>query len=85
MDPRLLAILRCPVSHQSLRLVAREELISLNRLIEQGRARTAEGKPCTALQGALVTADGKRFYRIEDGIPVLLPEEAILVEETSSG
>ena len=28
-------------------------------------------------QFALVTRDGKRIYRIDDGIPVLLPEEGV--------
>lgn len=82
MDPRLLEILLCPVSHQGLRPAARDELDRLNQLIAEGRARTADGKAPAPLAAALVTLDGRRFYRIEDGIPVLLPEEGVVLEET---
>ena len=33
--------------------------------------------PSEALREALITRDGKRIYRIDDGIPVLLPEEGL--------
>ncbi len=82
MDPRLLEILLCPVSHQGLRPAARAELDRLNRLIAEGRVRTADGRLPTPFTAALVTHDGRRFYRIEDGIPVLLPEEGVVLEET---
>jgi uncharacterized protein YbaR (Trm112 family) len=83
MDPKLLEILLCPASRQGLRLADRSELQRLNRLIEEGRARTAEGKPPAPLAAALITLDGQRVYRIEEGIPVLLAEEAILLDQAS--
>ncbi|MDW8479304.1 MAG: hypothetical protein RML12_04990 [Xanthomonadales bacterium] len=82
MDPRLLEILRCPATRQPLRLASSGELAALNRMLAEGRAVPATGGgPASTLAAALLTADGQRAYRIEDGIPVLLPEEAIVLRE----
>lgn len=79
MDRKLLDILVCPISRQPLTPVAGAALRTLNQAIADGRAmradETTQSKP---LEDALATSDGKRVYRIEDGIPVLLAEEAIL-------
>ncbi len=78
MDTRLLDILVCPVSKTPLRLLQRKELAALNRAIQTERVETVVG---TALQSplteGLITRDGKVIYRLDDGIPVLLPEEGI--------
>jgi uncharacterized protein YbaR (Trm112 family) len=34
-----------------------------------------------ALAAGLITVDGKRVYRIEDDIPVMLADEAIMVSQ----
>jgi uncharacterized protein YbaR (Trm112 family) len=58
--------------------VQRDELERLNRAIGDGKLDTVAGVRVTApLAAALVTTDGKVVYRIEDDIPVLLPEEGI--------
>ncbi|HET7664028.1 MAG TPA: Trm112 family protein [Rhodanobacteraceae bacterium] len=78
MNKRLLDILCCPVSKTPLRLLRREEIAHLNKAIGEGAVDTVEGvrlgKP---LDDGLITTDGKVVYRIEDDIPVLLPEEGI--------
>ena len=51
---------RCPHTHQSLRWAEAADL-------EHHRHPAGEK--------ALVSQDGSRFYPIEDGIPVLLPQE----------
>ena len=65
----LLALLRCPLTQQTL-AVAPEELLagSVDR----------DGRP---LEAALIRADGAVVYPIRDGIPVLLAEEAVAVAE----
>jgi uncharacterized protein YbaR (Trm112 family) len=78
MDKHLLDILCCPVSKTPLRVLQREELQRLNQAIEAGTVDTVAGVRVAApLAAGLVTTDGKVIYRIEDDIPVLLPEEGI--------
>lgn len=78
MDKRLLDILCCPVSKTPLRPAQRDELDRLNRAIGNGAVDTVAGVRVTApLAAALITTDGKVIYRVEDDIPVLLPEEGI--------
>ena len=53
-------------------------LQALNAAIAAGGISRADGSAqAEALREALVTRDRKRVYRIDDGIPVLLAEEAI--------
>lgn len=82
MDKRLLDILCCPATKQSLRALTRAELDALNHAIAGGGARTAaQAVVDTALAAGLITADGKRVYRIDDDIPVMLADEAIVVTQ----
>lgn len=78
MDKRLLDILCCPVSKTPLRLLGGSELTRLNQAIANGNVDTVNGTPVAkALDKGLITTDGKVIYRVEDDIPVLLPEEGI--------
>jgi uncharacterized protein YbaR (Trm112 family) len=78
MDKRLLDILCCPTSHAPLRLLSAAELDAVNRAIGSGQVEDAGGRPCTGTVGeALITRDGRTIYRVDDGIPVLLADEAI--------
>lgn len=78
LDERLLNILRCPATGQPLAHLAKRQLEALNRLIVDGNVVRDDGNPvAAAITAALITADGERVYRIEDGIPVLLASEAI--------
>lgn len=82
MDKRLLDILCCPATKQPLRPLTRTELDALNRAIASGGARTAAQAAVDAgLAAGLITADGKRVYRIDDDIPVMLADEAIMVSQ----
>ncbi|WP_407354398.1 Trm112 family protein [Luteimonas sp. R10] len=78
MDRKLLDILVCPASRQPLSLLDKAGLEALNRAVAAGTLRRADDSPQPEpLREALVTRDRKRVYRIDDGIPVLLVEEAI--------
>lgn len=78
IDRRLLEILCCPVSKVPVRPASSAELSSLNRAIEAGQAQDVAGTPVSErVDEALVTTDRKVMYRIEDGIPVMLPDLGI--------
>jgi uncharacterized protein len=78
MDKRLLDILCCPVSKTPVRLLNGNELHALNQAIDAGRVLSVAGATVQArLDEGLITVDRKVVYRIEDGIPVMLPEEGI--------
>jgi uncharacterized protein len=78
MDKRLLDILCCPVSKVPVRPLQRQELEALNQAIGAGQVQTVAGAGVdAALSEGLITTDRKVIYRVEDGIPVMLPEEGI--------
>lgn len=78
MDKRLLDILCCPVSKTPVRLLGRTELEALNGAIAAGGVVTTGGSAVNErLAEGLITIDRKLVYRVDDGIPVMLPEEGI--------
>ena len=78
MDKKLLDILCCPSSKQSLHLLSSAQLACLNTAIATQSVMQLDGQKLNApLKEALITKDQKLIYRIDDGIPVLLSEEAI--------
>ena len=78
MDKKLLDILCCPSSKQSIGLLNKADLAQLNEQIAAGRiSQLDDQKLNQPLQEALITQDRKLIYRVDDGIPVLLAEEAI--------
>lgn len=78
MDRKLLDILCCPSSRQPLSLLEARGLDVLNQAILAGDVQRVDGSAqAEVLREALVTRDRKLVYRMDDGIPVLLAEEAI--------
>ncbi|HUA80616.1 MAG TPA: Trm112 family protein [Dyella sp.] len=78
MDKRLLDILCCPVSKTPVRPLNASELNAVNRAIEGCQVLSVAGATVHhRLAEGLITVDSKLIYRIEDGIPVMLPEEGI--------
>ena len=78
MDKRLLDILCCPVSKTPLRPLDKHELDALNGAIAAGKVDSVAGAAVRErVDEALITTDRKVIYRVEDGIPVMLPEEGI--------
>ncbi len=84
MDRKLLDILVCPATRQSLSLLDKAGLDALNRTIDAGGIKRADDSVQSGvLREALVTRDRKLVYRIDDGIPVLLAEEGIATAQVS--
>jgi uncharacterized protein YbaR (Trm112 family) len=82
MDRKLLDILCCPTTRQSLALLDAQGLEALNRAIGAGAVKRADDTVQTEpLREALLTRDRKTVYRVDDGIPVLLAEEAIATSQ----
>ena len=78
MDRKLLDILACPATRQPLSLLESRGLNALNQAIAAGGIVRVDGAAQRdALREALVTRERKLAYRIDDGNPVLLVEEAI--------
>jgi len=85
MDRKLLDLLCSPdASRQSLSVLEPTGLEALNRAIAQGKVLRADGSiQNEPLSKALISRDRKQVYRIEDGIPVLLAEEAIATAQVA--
>ena len=82
MDKRLLAILRCPVTHKELSLASTGVLEQVNAAIEAGKLSNRDGRVLDAqLAEALITDDGKVLYPVANGIPVLLESESVNMEQ----
>jgi len=78
MDRKLLDLLVCPATRQPLAQLDPAGLAALNAAASAGALRRADDAAQAApLHEALVTRDRKLVYRVDDGIPVLLAEEAI--------
>jgi uncharacterized protein YbaR (Trm112 family) len=78
MDRKLLDILCCPTSKQPLALLGSAELAALNAAIAAGGVSRADGSAQSEPLGeGLISRDRKLVYRVEDGIPVLLADEAL--------
>ena len=84
MDRKLLDLLCCPTTRQPLAVLDARGLEALNRAISAGQVKRADDTvQAEPLREALVTHDRKTVYRVEDGIPVLLAEEAIATAQVS--
>lgn len=82
MDRKLLDLLVCPATRQPLVVLESRGLHALNDAIAAGGVVRGDGSAqAEPLREALVTRDRKRVYRIDDGIPVLLAEDAILTSQ----
>jgi len=78
IDRRPLEILCCPVSRRPLRPLRQNQLQWLNAEIASGNVVDVQGRALAQpLQAGLITDDARVVYRIEDDIPVLLPEDGI--------
>ncbi len=82
VDPELLSILVCPETKEPVR-VADEELVGrVNRAIESRKLLTKGGDTVTEPldEGGLVREDGRVLYPVRHDIPIMLVDEAFLLD-----
>jgi uncharacterized protein YbaR (Trm112 family) len=86
IDRKLLDILCCPATGAPLAPLRKDQLQRLNAMIATGSVSYLSGEPVEApLQEALVTENGGRIYRIDDGIPIMLEDRAISGDALKAG
>ncbi len=80
IDPKLLALLRCPIDGKVLVPAPAVVVEAINQAIERRELRDAsDGLVESTLEGALLTVDHSRAHAIRGGIPTLIPGESILL------
>jgi uncharacterized protein len=78
IDKELLEILACPETKEPVHLAEQELIDQLNARIKSGEIKNRGGQKLEkAIDGGLVRQDGVFLYPIDDGIPVMLIDEAI--------
>jgi uncharacterized protein len=84
LDKRLLEILCCPTTKQPVGPASGAQLAALNAAIAHGTLLDAEGTRVTEpYAAALVTRDGRTVFRVDDGIPVMLADQAVSTAQLS--
>lgn len=81
IDPELVEMLRCPETQAGLQVASDEQLERVNAAIKSGKLKTADGRAVSdPVAEGLITVGGERLYRIDDGIPVVLADDAIMLQ-----
>ena len=84
IDQQLLNILACPETREAVSLADEALIESLNRKIGAGELVNRAGETVTEpISGGLVREDGRYLYVIRDGIPVMLVDQGIPLQESA--
>ena len=78
IDKELLDILACPENKTPVKLVEQSFIDEINGRIEKGEVKNRGGQQVEKkIDGGLIREDGAYLYPIDDGIPIMLIDEAI--------
>jgi len=78
ISPEFLDLLRCPESKQRLVPAPPDVIARLESDRIAGILRNRAGKTLAkSIEEGLLRADGKRFYLISTGFPILITEEGV--------
>jgi uncharacterized protein YbaR (Trm112 family) len=82
MNDKTLAMLRCPKDRSKLSTAEPSLLARLNAAIAEGRILNLAGERVQrVIDGGLMREAGDLVYPIVDGIPVMLYDEAIALDQ----
>jgi uncharacterized protein YbaR (Trm112 family) len=82
LDKDLLAILCCPETKQPVTVAESALVEKLNAAVARGGLKNKGKKPVSEqMDGGLICADQKILYPIREGIPVMLIEEGIPLDQ----
>ncbi|MAZ13363.1 MAG: hypothetical protein CMO71_11240 [Verrucomicrobiales bacterium] len=81
MDEKLLEIICCPETYQSLKLADPELVTELNQRVQKGVLLSRSGEDVKEkIDEGLVREDGKILYPVRQNIPTLLIEQGIQLD-----
>ncbi len=82
IDEKLLDLIRCPNTGETLAVAGAETVAELNKKIDQGELRDASDQLVQGhLDQGLQNESGDRLYPVRGGIPTLVSDAAILLEQ----
>ena len=86
MDPQLVALLSCPITHEPLALAPPDVLERIQHAARAGRLFARSSEPVRAVpESGLVNRSRTWFYGVFGGIPHLVPDEAVALPVASAG
>ena len=78
LDEKLIQMLRCPIDGSELALADERLVRRVNEAIQRGEIRDRhDQKVAQPLEEGLVSATSNRLYAVRGGIPTLIADEAI--------
>ena len=82
LSKKLLDILVCPISHNPLKVATEEIIAFVNLLISKKKCYTISSQNVKiTIEEALYDPKTLHLYKVENGIPVLLTNEAINLKD----
>ena len=84
LDEELIKILACPETKEPVSLASQDVIDKVNAAIAEGKiVNRGEQKVAEPIEAGLVREDGKFLYPVRDGIPRMLIDEALALEQLS--